>query len=138
MTEKGSIYAITQQENGQPDINILVIESSNVCISGGNLMCNSDVSINRELICNNGTFTTINASSTISGNLIGNVTSSGTSVELINAGGNWAVGMRKISTAGLTMTDGLHDHYLYLTTGGGTAGTYTAGKFVIKLYGAKF
>jgi hypothetical protein len=66
------------------------------------------------------------------------VTSSGTSVELINAGGNWAVGMRKISTAGLTMTDGLHDHYLYLTTGGGTAGTYTAGKFVIKLYGAKF
>ena len=46
--------------------------------------------------------------------------------------------MRKISTAGLTMTDGLHNHYLYLTTGGGTAGTYTAGKFVIKLYGAKF
>ena len=66
------------------------------------------------------------------------VTSSGTSVELINAGGNWAVGMRKISTAGLTMTDGLHNHYLYLTTGNGTAGTYTAGKFVIKLYGANF
>jgi hypothetical protein len=65
----------------------------------------------------------------------------GTSVELINAGGSWAVGMRKISTAGLTMTDGLHDHYLYLSSGNGTAGTagtYTAGKFVIKLYGAKF
>ena len=60
-------------------------------------------------------------------------------LSLIAAGGNWATGMRKMSAVGLNWAN-LPNDYLYLTNGSGanSGGTYTAGKFVIKLYGANF
>ena len=42
MTEKGSIYAITEELLGE-NVNKLVIESSNICISGGNLLLSNDI-----------------------------------------------------------------------------------------------
>jgi len=54
-----------------------------------------------------------------------------TETALITAGGAWANGTTKGSVAVPAAGD-----YLYLTGGaGGTAGTYTAGKFLIELYG---
>lgn len=54
-----------------------------------------------------------------------------TETALVTAGGNWAIGTVKA----LTGLPGDGD-YLYLTGGaGGTAGTYTAGKFLIELEG---
>jgi hypothetical protein len=60
-------------------------------------------------------------------------------LSLIAAGGNWATGMRKMSAVGLNWAN-LPNDYLYLTNGSGanSGGTYTAGKFLIKLYGANF
>lgn len=50
---------------------------------------------------------------------------------LITSGGAWTAGGTKEFSADLVA-----DKYLYLTGGeGGTAGTYTAGKFLIELYG---
>lgn len=50
---------------------------------------------------------------------------------LVTAGGAWTAGLVKEFSA-----DVAADKYLYLTGGeGGTAGTYTAGKFLIELYG---
>tara|TARA_R110000787_G_C13288018_1_gene433252 strand:+ start:168 stop:746 length:579 start_codon:yes stop_codon:yes gene_type:complete len=60
-------------------------------------------------------------------------------LSLIAAGGNWATGMRKMSAVGLNWAN-LPNDYLYLTNGSGdnSGGTFTAGKFLIKLYGANF
>lgn len=50
---------------------------------------------------------------------------------LITAGGAWTNGATKGATALPTA-----DQYLYLTAGaGGTAGAYSAGKFLITIYG---
>jgi len=53
---------------------------------------------------------------------------------LVNAG-VWTLGQ----TEDIEIPEGgIVDDYLYLTHGGTTAGTYNAGKFIIKLYGASF
>ena len=66
------------------------------------------------------------------------IPSTGTTNTLINAKGPWTSGRRVVSTP----TQGYDsvNHYLYLINGSGanSGGTYTAGKLVIKLYGAKF
>ena len=53
-----------------------------------------------------------------------------TETALITSGGNWTLAMTKafgnVPTA---------NQYLYLTSGAATAGTYTAGKFLIELWG---
>jgi len=66
-------------------------------------------------------------------------TQGGGAIALIAAGENWTAGMHKTTTAG-TDFSGLVGDYLYLANGSGanTGGTYTAGKFIIKLYGASF
>jgi len=60
-------------------------------------------------------------------------------LSLIAAGGNWQIGMRKQSAVDLNWAN-LPSDYLYLANGSGanSGGTYTAGKFIIKLYGANF
>ena len=60
-------------------------------------------------------------------------------LSLIAAGGDWQVGMRKMSAVGLNWAN-LPADYIYLANGSGanSGGTYTAGKFIIKLYGANF
>jgi hypothetical protein len=53
---------------------------------------------------------------------------------LVN-GGTWTLGAK----VDLTIpSGGIVNDYLYLTHGGSTAGTYNAGKYIIKLYGADF
>ena len=66
-------------------------------------------------------------------------TQGGGQITLIAAGEDWTAGMYKTTTAG-TDFSGLNGDYLYLANGSGanTGGTYTAGKFIIKLYGASF
>lgn len=49
---------------------------------------------------------------------------------LVTAGGNWTLGLVKPLT-GIPAAN----QYLYLTSGAATAGTYTAGKLLIELYG---
>jgi len=63
----------------------------------------------------------------------------GANLSLIAAGGNWTKGMYKVSAVDTNWTN-LNADYLYLANGSGTnsGGTYTAGKFIIKLYGASF
>lgn len=60
-------------------------------------------------------------------------------LSLIAAGADWQVGMRRMSAVGLNWTN-LANDYIYLANGSGanSGGTYTAGKFIIKLYGANF
>ena len=60
-------------------------------------------------------------------------------LSLIAAGANWTKGMRKISAVGLNWTN-LAQDYIYLANGSGanSGGTYSAGKFIIKFYGANF
>jgi len=60
-------------------------------------------------------------------------------LSLIAAGADWQVGMRKMSAVGLNWSN-LTGDYIYLANGSGanSGGTYTAGKFIIKLYGANF
>ena len=60
-------------------------------------------------------------------------------LSLIAAGGDWQKGMRKASAVGLNWAN-LAADYIYLANGSGanSGGTYTAGKFIIKLYGANF
>ena len=59
-------------------------------------------------------------------------------VVFINANGDWAAGVKKNSDLGSALAAG--NHYLYLANGSGanSGGEYTAGKFVIKLFGANF
>ena len=54
-------------------------------------------------------------------------------------GGTWTLGKTHVfpSVTGSIPAGGIVDDYLYLTHGGTTAGTYDAGQFIIKLYGAK-
>ena len=62
----------------------------------------------------------------------------GTALTLITANGAYTAGMTQ--STGPDDLSALVDDYLYLTNGSGanSGGTYTAGKFVIKLYGANF
>jgi hypothetical protein len=63
----------------------------------------------------------------------------GDAVALIPATAVWDTGMHRVSAAGLDTVD-LVNAYLYLAAGAGDGSdsTYTAGKFIIKLYGASF
>lgn len=63
----------------------------------------------------------------------------GTSKLVISAAADYVAGMRKESAAGEDLS-GLVDDYVYLAVGNGAGadGGYSAGKFVIKLYGASF
>ena len=62
--------------------------------------------------------------------------SSGNNTALIPATAAWEAGMWRQSAVGLDMAD-MVNAYLYLVngTGANSGGTYTAGKFIIKLYG---
>jgi len=52
-------------------------------------------------------------------------------------GGVWTLGLRKeFDTTAMTAGLGLVNDYIYLTHGGTVAGTYNAGKFLIRFYGA--
>jgi hypothetical protein len=64
---------------------------------------------------------------------------SGTAVILIAAAKAHTLGMRFASSAGADLSNCVDD-YLYLVNGSGanSGGTYTAGKLIIKLYGASF
>ncbi len=62
-----------------------------------------------------------------------------TEVALIPATADWTLGLYRESAAGLDCgAITANSHYVYLADGSGAAsgGTYTAGKFIIKLYGA--
>jgi hypothetical protein len=65
--------------------------------------------------------------------------SSGNATMLIKKSGNWEAGMF-MQTSGSLDTADLPNAYIYLANGGATGGqgTYTAGKFIIKFYGASF
>ena len=52
-------------------------------------------------------------------------------------GGDWTLGMRQQHDAAATLA-ALTKKYLYLTTGSATENAYTAGKFIIKIWGAAF
>ena len=58
----------------------------------------------------------------------------GTDHELLNAG-TWTLGATGVFTF---PSGGITDDYLYLVQGGSVDNVYTAGKFIIKLYGANF
>ena len=62
---------------------------------------------------------------------------SGTSIQLINADGNWSVGQRRETPSGFIITTALDNYKIYLSTGDSAAsgGEYTAGKLMIKFYG---
>lgn len=60
----------------------------------------------------------------------GIVTGTYTETALVTAGGNWTLGLSKP----LLVAPGA-DMYLYLTSGAATAGTYTAGIFLLELWG---
>lgn len=53
-----------------------------------------------------------------------------TETALVTAGGNWTLGLEKVLTGIPAAND-----YLYLTSGVATAGTYSAGKFLIQMWG---
>jgi hypothetical protein len=60
------------------------------------------------------------------------ITASGTEVQLVDAGGAWTLGMVK-AAANLPTAD----HYIYLANGAAAgAGAYTAGKFIVRIYGS--
>ena len=64
--------------------------------------------------------------------------STGAGIQVINSDGNFARGRFTDSLATGTLSGGLDDNYVYLAGGAGAAGDadYTAGKFIIKFYGA--
>lgn len=64
---------------------------------------------------------------------------SGSAIALVTAGGNYTTGMYKVSAASTDLS-ALNGDYLYLVNGSGSnsGGTYTAGKFIIKLFAANF
>jgi hypothetical protein len=53
-----------------------------------------------------------------------------TGLAIITSGGNWTLGLEKIFSGIPPAND-----YLYLTSGAATAGTYSAGKFLIEVWG---
>ena len=53
-----------------------------------------------------------------------------TETALVTSGGNWTIGLGKVFT-GIPAAN----QYLYLTSGVATAGTYTAGRFIIEMWG---
>jgi hypothetical protein len=53
-----------------------------------------------------------------------------TETALVTAGGNWTLGLEKVLTGIPAAND-----YLYLTSGVATAGTFSAGKFLIQMWG---
>jgi len=63
----------------------------------------------------------------------------GVDTDVIITGADWKGGSARATTSGQDL-NALVGDYLYLANGSGanTGGTYTAGKFVIKLYGASF
>ena len=64
-----------------------------------------------------------------------------TEVALIPATADWTAGAWRGTAPGLDCTNiSANSHYVYLANGSGAAsgGTYSAGKFIIKLYGASF
>ena len=66
--------------------------------------------------------------------------SAGTAVVLIAATAGYKAGTHRQSAAGADF-ENVVDDYLYLAAGaapGGSGGRYSAGKFIIKLYGASF
>ena len=67
------------------------------------------------------------------------VQSAGTPTAIITSGAAWTAGMSRQSAVGTDFTN-IVDDYLYIVAGTNTqsGGQYTAGKFVIKLYGASF
>ena len=67
------------------------------------------------------------------------VQSAGTPTAIITSGAAWTAGMSRTSAVGADFTNLVND-YLYIVAGTNTqsGGQYTAGKFVIKLYGASF
>ena len=62
---------------------------------------------------------------------------SGTNELIIDSNGDFSQGRYADSLASGTLTSGLHNYYLYLAAGHATgdAAEFTAGKFIIKLYG---
>ena len=62
---------------------------------------------------------------------------SGTSKLIIDSDGDFAVGRYSDSLPSGTLTSGLHNYYLYLAAGHATGddAEFTAGRFIIKLYG---
>jgi hypothetical protein len=71
---------------------------------------------------------------------VGATIDTGTRVRLIQTNENWEIGARENSTDALEMSSGLADYYIYLANGESSSATgeYTAGKFIIQLYGANF
>ncbi len=65
--------------------------------------------------------------------------SAGTRQSLILPGGDWEAGTYKVNREFRTIAN-LNNDFLYLANGSGanSGGTYTAGKFIIKLFGANF
>ena len=65
--------------------------------------------------------------------------SAGDATVLIVAGATWDIGACRYSASGADFIDGTNA-YIYLAAGAGDGSdsTYTAGKFIIKLYGASF
>ena len=80
-------------------------------------------------------------------NLVADVTATtsgvaATDITLIDRAGDWIQGDHKINVDGpdgTPWTNNLNNYYLHLVAGkaGGSAATYTTGKFVIKLFGFK-
>ena len=60
-----------------------------------------------------------------------------TSPTVVVNGGDWTLGMRQQHDSAATLA-ALVKKYLYLTTGSATENAYTAGKFIIKIWGAAF
>ena len=60
-----------------------------------------------------------------------------TSPTVVVNGGDWTLGMRQQHDAAANLA-ALTKKYVYLTTGAATENAYTAGKFVIKIWGAAF
>ena len=60
----------------------------------------------------------------------------GSAIEIVDSVGGLGVGEYRDST-GVALTAGLHNHYLYLTNGDTTTGTYGAdeGKIIVRLFG---
>jgi hypothetical protein len=57
-------------------------------------------------------------------------------LKVINAAGAHVIGKAFYTGSGFGITAGGHNYYVYLVSGNGdTAGTYNAGKFLIKIYG---
>jgi len=56
-------------------------------------------------------------------------------IAVVTSGGVWAAQVSSSQVTGANCPDA--DQYLYITSGAATAGLYTAGKFVIRLFGVR-